>query len=111
MTLSPGHQRSAIGSIARNAALAITLVTALGSFSITPAFADNRDKHYQNKQHSNQANQGRRGWHGEREAYTYRPNYRHQYSYAQPVYVPPPIYYEPRQSPGVSLFFPLDFRR
>lgn len=107
----PGLQLSRLGAIARKAAIAITLVSALGSLSITPALADNRDKHYQNKHHGNQGNQGRRGWHGEREVYNYRPVYRHPYSYAQPVYVPPPVYYEPRQSPGVSLFFPLDFRR
>jgi hypothetical protein len=40
----------------------------------------------------------------------YRHTYRRPYAYAQPVYVPPPVYYEPRQSPGISLFFPLDLR-
>jgi hypothetical protein len=25
--------------------------------------------------------------------------------------VPPPVYYEPQQSPGINLFFPLDLRR
>jgi hypothetical protein len=25
--------------------------------------------------------------------------------------VPPPVYYRPQQSPGISLFFPLDLRR
>ncbi len=113
MTQSPELQFSRLGAITRKAAIAITLCSALGSLTITPAVADNRNNHYQNqnKHHGNQGNQGRRGWHGEREVYTYRPVYRHPYSYAQPVYVPPPIYYEPRQSPGVSLFFPLDFRR
>jgi hypothetical protein len=24
--------------------------------------------------------------------------------------VPPPVYYAPRQSPGITLFFPLDLR-
>jgi hypothetical protein len=41
----------------------------------------------------------------------YRHVYRRPYVYAQPVYVPPPVYYEPQQSPGISLFFPLDLRR
>ncbi len=31
--------------------------------------------------------------------------------YAQPVYVPAPEYYEPQQSPGISLFLPFDLRR
>ena len=41
----------------------------------------------------------------------HRPVYRQPYAYSQPVYVPPPVYYEPQQSPGISLFFPLDLRR
>jgi hypothetical protein len=41
----------------------------------------------------------------------YRHVYRRPYVYAQPVYVPPPVYYEPRQSPGITLFFPLDIRQ
>jgi hypothetical protein len=36
--------------------------------------------------------------------------YQHPYNYSQPVYAPPPVYYEPQQSPGISLFFPLDIR-
>jgi len=28
--------------------------------------------------------------------------------YAQPVYVPPPVYYAPQQSPGISVFLPLN---
>jgi hypothetical protein len=36
--------------------------------------------------------------------------YQDPYRYSQPVYAPPPVYYEPRPSPGISLFFPLDIR-
>ncbi len=50
-------------------------------------------------------------WRGDRSGYRYRPQYQQPYSYAQPVYVPPPVYYEPRQSPGITFFFPLEFRR
>ena len=32
------------------------------------------------------------------------------YYYAQPVYAPPPVYYAPEPSPGVSLFFPINIR-
>lgn len=38
----------------------------------------------------------------------------HRYPYVRyetPVYVPPPVYYEPSRSPGINFFFPLDFRR
>ncbi len=50
-------------------------------------------------------------WRGDRSGYRYRPQYQQPYSYAQPLYVPPPVYYEPRQSPGITFFFPLDLRR
>jgi hypothetical protein len=33
------------------------------------------------------------------------------YERPQPVYAPPPVYYTPQPSPGISFFFPLDFRR
>jgi hypothetical protein len=36
--------------------------------------------------------------------------YQHPYHYSQPVYAPPPVYYAPQQSPGISFFFPLDYR-
>jgi hypothetical protein len=61
---------------------------------------------------------GRNMGHGQRDwrandarNHQYRHVYRRPYVYAQPVYVPPPMYYEPRQSPGISLFFPLDLRQ
>ena len=40
----------------------------------------------------------------------YQPGYPQPYGYAQPVYIPPPVYYPPQQSPGISLFFPLNPR-
>ena len=61
----PGLQPGRLGAIARKAAIAITLATALGSLTITPALADNRDKQYQKKHQGNQGNQGRRGWQGD----------------------------------------------
>ena len=51
-----------------------------------------------------------REWRGPDRNYGYRPVYPQPYLYSQPVYVPPPVYYAPRQSPGISLFFPLDLR-
>lgn len=41
----------------------------------------------------------------------YLPPYPAPYGYAQPVYVPPPVYYPPLPSPGISLFFPLNIHR
>ena len=57
----------------------------------------------------------RDGWGGGRGGYGngyggYQPGYPQPYGYAQPVYVPPPVYYPPQQSPGISLFFPLNPR-
>jgi len=59
-----------------------------------------------------------KGWHKGQDRRDYRPEYRPQYRpeyrqpyYSEPVYVPPPAYYYPQQSPGISFFFPLDFRR
>ena len=52
----------------------------------------------------------RHEWRNDGGAYTYRPQYNAPYYYSAPVYVPPPVYYAPRQSPGISLFFPLELR-
>lgn len=87
-----GSLRPAIGRIA--AAVVIAAVT--GSMFATPAFA-RRDDH-------------RRGgeWHGHRGGGVVIGAY--PYGYAQPVYAPPPVYYPPQPSPGISLFFPLNVR-
>jgi hypothetical protein len=78
--------------------LALICATALGGMAATPAFArdDHRDDH-----RNDHRNDGRhdRNWHGN--GYGYQ---------SQPVYVPPPVYYAPRPSPGISLFLPLNIR-
>jgi hypothetical protein len=83
--------------------IALILASVMGGISVTPALA--RD---------NENRQGRqdKGWHkgqsqGDRNRREYRPVYQHP----QPVYAPPPVYYTPQPSPGISFFFPLDFRR
>ena len=64
---------------------------------------------------------GHHGWHGDRDGWGgrggygngyggYQPGYPQPYGYVQPVYIPPPVYYPPQQSPGISLFFPLNPR-
>lgn len=85
----------------------LALTSIIGSLSISPAFADDGHDHHDNHgHHGHRGDRGEHDWHGDRRDYEYR-----RYNYEQPVYVPAPVYYEPRQSSGISLFFPLDFRR
>jgi len=85
--------------------MALALATAISGLSIAPALADRDNEH-------NRGKHSQREWRGDRDGYDgYRNEHRRPYSYAEPVYVPPPVYYEPRQSPGISFFFPLDLRR
>jgi hypothetical protein len=111
-----GGHRS--GSLIRRATLALTLASAIGLLAATPALAERNDGHGRNQQRAEQQrNHGQKAWQGERRNYRQpsrdsRSYYSNRpYYYAQPVYVPPPVYYEPQQSPGISLFFPLDLRR
>lgn len=83
---------------------ALVLASLIGGLSISPALADNGH----GRGHGNHSHREFRGGHDD---YDYRHDYRRPYHYAQPVYVPAPVYYEPRQSPGIGLFFPLDLRR
>src|ERR1035437_2736361 len=93
-----------IRSPGRTVVMTLVFASLIGSLaSISPVFADNDKGNRQKARHSQ--NQSR----DDHERRGYRPVYRHPY--AEPVYVPAPVYYEPRQSPGISLFFPLDFRR
>jgi hypothetical protein len=93
-------------------AMVLAFASLISGLSISPAFAARDDEHDRG---ARQGDHGQRAWHGNRENYGYRPQYRPEYRrpyyYEQPVYVPPPVYYQPRQSPGISLFLPLDLRR
>jgi len=112
-TRQTSHVRPSGGKLA----VALVLASVIGALPISQAQArddgrgwqqghDRGDNHDRGRRH------GDREWHGDRGgSYGYQPEYRRPYVYAQPVYVPPPVYYQPRQSPGVSLFFPLDLRR
>jgi hypothetical protein len=94
-------------------AMTLLLTAGLVALSSGLAVADDDDHHDRgHEQRGNHGNQGyrHREWREEDRAYGYRPVYPQPYVYAQPVYVPPPVYYAPRQSPGISLFFPLDLR-
>ena len=93
--------------------IGLVLASAIaGSLFMAPAFADNRDRGDRRDDHGDRRDDyGQRDWRADRGRNEYRPTYPRPYYYAQPVRVPPPVYYEPRQSPGIRLFFPLDFRR
>jgi hypothetical protein len=77
--------------------LALVCATALGGTAATPAFA--RDDHRNDRRDNGRHDGHDRNWRGN--GYGYRP---------QPVYVPPPVYYAPQPSPGISLFLPLNIR-
>jgi hypothetical protein len=91
--------------------MTIAIASVTSSLFITPVFAERGDGHDRGDRRGNHGQHGPRGGHvgpGYRPGYWQE--YRQPYVYAQPVYVPPPVYYEPRQSPGITLFFPLDLR-
>jgi hypothetical protein len=103
---------------ARNATPAISKImislvfaTMVGAIATGPALA--RD----DGRRDERQDQGRRDEHpdeGRQRGESHNDRDRHEsqrpYHYAQPVYVPPPVYYAPQPSPGISLFFPLDIR-
>jgi hypothetical protein len=99
----------------RKVAMALAFASLISGLSISPAIAAGDNGYNRGDRHADH-NQQRawRGDRGDRGGYGYRPEYRRPYNYEQPVYVPPPVYYEPReprQSPGINFFFPLDLRR
>jgi hypothetical protein len=75
-------------------AMALVLASAFGALAATPALA--RDDHGHRGGHD------RGHWHG------------HDHGgfgvgiYADPVYVPQPVYYDPQPSPGISIALPLN---
>ena len=87
---------------------ALAVASVMGAMAVTPALADNRKGHQDQGLHKGQ-------FKGDRARPVYQPVYRPVYQpsyyyYSQPVYAPPPVYYEPQPSAGISLFFPLDIR-
>ncbi len=88
--------------------MALAVASVMGGMAITPALGDNRKGHQDQGLHKGQ-NKGDR----DRPEYrsVYQPVYQEPYRYySEPVYAPPPVYYDPQPSPGISLFFPLDIR-
>ena len=100
--------------------IGLIFASAISLLSISSAHADHDNGHgwgNRGDDHGHQEWRGDRGhqeWRGGHNGYGYggyRPRYQYPYNYAQPVYVPPPVYYPPQQSPGISLFFPLNLGR
>ena len=104
----------------RKIMLTIALASMLGAaaVTITPALAADHDGRHDNGWHNGDKNNGRydhrdkhynKDYRDRNESYEYRYR-RDPYYYYAPVYAPQPYYYNPQPSPGINLFFPLDFR-
>jgi len=92
----------------------LIFASAMSVLSISSALADHDNGH--GRRGNRGDDRGHQEWRGDHDRYGYgyqgyRPGYQQPYTYAQPVYVPPPVYYPPQQSPGISLFFPLNLHR
>jgi len=98
-------------STGRKVVMALALASAISGLSISSALADSNDNYDGPGNSGHHENYGQSKKHGDRDGYDgYQLEYRQPYIYAQPVYAPPPVYYEPQPSVGISLFFPLDLR-
>jgi hypothetical protein len=82
--------------------MTLAIASVMGGMAITPALGDNRQGHQDRGMHKGERQ-------GDRERHEHRPVYQRPY-YSQPVYAPPPVYYAPEPSPGISLFLPLNIR-
>ena len=96
----------------------MTISSALGQYNQYNQPNENRARAAQDRnQYDNRNQSDSRNRNARRDQSAYRPTYQHPYHYSQPVYAPPTTYYYPQQrsgislqSPGISLFFPLDVR-
>lgn len=105
-TIQAGNSRPTI----RNILMTLALGAAMGGLlTTTTAFSDDHDRDGRGDKGWHKGESRGRGYGYERRP-VYRPVYREPYYYARPVYAPPPVYYPPQQSPGISLFLPLDLR-
>jgi hypothetical protein len=92
----------------------MVLAATTSSLITLPAYADHNDQGGHNRgQEGNQGQHGNGHYQHDGRHHDNRreggPGY-YPYMYAQPVYVPPPVYYPPMPSPGISLFFPIELR-
>lgn len=100
------QQAKYLRSIGGNVLMALIFVSALSVFSISSALADHDNGHGKGKGRGDYHHKGHGRHGGDRDDYRYR----QPYSYARPVYVPPPVYYRPIPSPGINLIFPINLR-
>ncbi|GEM_PF-656122 len=131
------HKSRYFESTGSNVMIRLIVASAISVLSLSPAFADRDDGYgggyrdgdrghqewhgneggYRGGDHDHQewhgngggyrdGDRGHQEWHG----YGYG-GYPQPYGYAQPVRVPPPVYYSPQQSPGITLVLPLNFGR
>ncbi len=117
---SSTRQPSCVRSAGRKVVMALAFASPISGLSISSALAEQNDRYNNYSQDASHSDHNQRASHNDHyqnESRNHRrfrrepPPERRPYYYAQPVYVPPPVYYEPQQSPGISLFFPLDFQR
>jgi hypothetical protein len=82
--------------------MALIFASMIGGLLVVPAFGDNDDRGRPKQQgrYDNRRWQDDRRWHDDRGRYRY---YRYQ---PETIYAPPPVYYAPQPSPGISIFFP-----
>ena len=117
------HKSRYFESAAIRVVIGLIAVSAICVLSLSPALADRdggygggyRDGGYRGGDRDHQEWHGNRGDYdnrGYRPGYGgYRPVYPQPYGYAQPVRVPPPVYYPPQPSPGITLVLPLNLGR
>ena len=108
--ISPNEKYATSPSALRQLPMLLAAACMLAAAFSAPAFADDRNRNSPPRERMSKGGNEHRDQRGNRDRRHFRPDYRAPYSYAQPVYVPPPVYYEPQRSPGISLFFPLDLR-
>jgi hypothetical protein len=89
----------------RKIVAALAVASLMSGMCVTPAFAD--PGHDQGHRQGRDEHRGGHDRHDDRG----RHDRGYPYAYAQPVYVPPTVYVAPQESPGISLFLPLNFRR
>jgi hypothetical protein len=86
----------------------LALAAILGSIEAPPASAGDRDRYEERGRHDNGRFEKRGHGHDhdrDHRRYYDRREYRTT-TYVEPVYVPPPVYYAPEVSPGISIFLP-----
>ena len=102
--------RSAVGQIV----MALAFVSVIIGMATAPALGrdDRREIQQERRGDGERDRHGERDRRDERGRYEERsrPEYRSYEYYSPPVYAPPPVVYAPVPSPGISIFFPLEFR-